>query len=125
MWLLLACGPGTVEDTVVGCPTASTGEGKDPLELEGDAACGEELYQSSSCVGCHGEEGAGAGEWPSLVEHVPCHTDEELIVVLTGGRPKMPDPGLGMQQLADMIAWLRVEFGPYKGADDPSCPEFN
>lgn len=73
---------------------------------------------------CHGPDGLGTDLGPSLLEHVHCHTDAELLMVLTGQRPKMPDPGLGPQQLADVLVWLRETYGDYTGPEDVTCPEF-
>jgi mono/diheme cytochrome c family protein len=106
-----------------GCPDATAGDGTPPQNLTGNAGCGGKAYQTGDCVTCHGPDGLGASAGPNLLEHVHCHTDDELYFVLDGGRPKMPDQNLGPQQSADMVAWLRLTFGAYTGPDDPNCPE--
>lgn len=85
----------------LGCVTA---------EPEGDPKLGAEVY-ARQCTGCHGESGEGASGGPSLVEHVPVHTDEEIYAVLGGARPDMPDQGLTDLEAAGVLAWLRDTFG--------------
>jgi mono/diheme cytochrome c family protein len=91
--------------------------------LSGDPAEGAAIYAEHGCVGCHGPEGSGASA-PSLIEHVPCHTDDELRMVLRGERPEMPDQNLDTQQTLDVLAWLRQQYGDFRGEEDPICAEF-
>jgi mono/diheme cytochrome c family protein len=85
-----------------------------PLDLEADADCGAEVW-ATHCAGCHGAEGMGGDDGPPLDEHVPAHTDEELAFVIIAGAGDMPALGLGNQEVADSLAWLRARFGDYDG----------
>lgn len=95
------CGPADVPDAT-------------PLDLAGDAACGDAIWQAR-CAGCHGGDGLGGDGGPTLDEHVPAHTDEELVFVIVAGTDEMPVLGLGNQEVAHSLAWLRDRFGDYDG----------
>jgi mono/diheme cytochrome c family protein len=105
LWILWACG--------------SPGQSA----LVGDPEAGAVIYAEHGCLSCHAPDGS-AGVAPSLIEHVPCHTDEELRMVLRGDRPEMPDQNLDEQQTLDILTWLRLEFGDFRGEEDPICAEF-
>lgn len=89
----------------------------------GDPLQGAAIFAEHGCVNCHGPEGVGGTAAP-LIDHVPCHTDEELRMVLRGERPEMPDQKLDSQQTLDVLAWLRQRFGEFRGEEDPTCAEF-
>ena len=96
-----ACGPPDLPD-------------RTPLDLDGDPACGEEIW-ATHCSSCHGVDGLGGDGGPPLDEHVPAHTDEELVFVIVAGTDDMPALGLGNQEVAHSLAWLRDRFGEYDG----------
>lgn len=105
LWLLGACSGG--EDSA----------------LSGDPLEGAAIFAEHGCVACHGPDGMGVSAEP-LIDHVPCHTDTELRMVLRGERPQMPDQNLDPQQTLDVLTWLRQRFGYFRGEEDPSCKEF-
>ena len=93
---------------LVGC--ADQARIDDVLALEGDEASGAELY-ASSCASCHGDDGSG-GVGPSLIANVPDQSDDELVDTLLNGPESMPSfADLEDQELADILAYLRGEFG--------------
>jgi mono/diheme cytochrome c family protein len=93
-----ACGGGT----------ADTGEGA--LALTGDVDRGRGLFETT-CAPCHGSDGSGGSQGVDLREHVPEHSDRELVRVMARGEDRMPDPGLASdQEIADVLAYLRATF---------------
>lgn len=90
-----------------------------PLDREGDAVCGGEVY-AGACASCHGATGGGTEESgalgvPPLAEHVRSHTDAEIVLLLVAGSGEMPPQDLHVQATADVLAWLRHHFGDYDG----------
>lgn len=86
-----------------------TGEGA--LSLTGDFAHGEQLF-ATTCAPCHGDDGSGGSQHVDLREHVPEHSDRQLVRVLARGSGEMPDPGLSTDQdIADVLSYLRATFG--------------
>ena len=55
------------------------------------------------------------GEAVQLLHQPPAHTDAELLLVMIAGQDDMPPQGLGPQENADVLAWMRVTFGDYDG----------
>lgn len=97
---------------MVGCDGGGTEPDRVPeiLALTGDAALGETVYQTN-CAVCHAEDGTG-GTGIDLTEHVPNHTDEELVQqALEGGEGMPPFDQLQNQALADLLAYLRETHG--------------
>lgn len=88
------------------------------LEITGVPACGERTF-GTYCAGCHGPDArgktSGTEVGPDLSEHVPAHTDGELLFVLLQGQGDMPASGLANDQHAHILAWLRDSFGEYDG----------
>lgn len=91
--LLVACGGG---DT-------------DTASLTGDATAGAEVY-ATSCAACHGASGEG-GTGPALTDEVPGKSNAEIEEVVLNGEGSMPAISLGDQDLADLLVYLRAEFG--------------
>lgn len=124
MFWLWACTAATPDPTHSDPPVDSelSCEVEDPeapaLEIEGIAACGQPTFVTY-CGGCHGDDGRGregqTESGPDLSEHVPAHTDAELLVTLIAGQGEMPASGLSNDKLAHVLAWLREEFGEYDG----------
>lgn len=85
----------------------------DSGQTEGDAAEGASVY-ATYCAACHGPTGHG-GSGPDLRREVPEQSDAELAEIITEGEDDMPGFALSAQQLADLIAWLRAQFGEEEG----------
>jgi mono/diheme cytochrome c family protein len=78
--------------------------------LTGDATAGESVF-ASNCAACHGTDASG-GSGPDLGAHVPGMSDSEIQSVIENGEGLMPAIStLSDQDIADVIAWLRGEFG--------------
>ena len=102
--LLMACGD-KGDDT-----GASTGGPYDGiLALTGDEANGETVYLST-CSGCHAADGTG-GTGPSLVEKASEHGDEGLLDIVFNGTGSMPGFSPADQDAADLLAYIRANFG--------------
>ena len=89
---------------------------------EGDPALGADVYDAS-CAGCHGAAGGGEAESgvvgaADLSEHVAETEDHHLEEVILDGVGEMPAIDLSEEELADVIAYLRQEFGAYTGDGD-------
>ncbi len=104
--LLSACS-GT-EDT--GMTTEMLDKVEDVMALDGDIAIGETIYLEN-CASCHLEDGSG-DQGPSLIFHIPKHSDEYFVQLIVDGRGGMPGfPDLVDQDIADLISYLRETFG--------------
>lgn len=82
------------------------------LALTGDAAAAQSNY-SSVCSACHGPDGAGVAPNPALTDRVPALTDEEIVLTILEGKGNMDayDTTFKNQQIADLLAYLRTNFG--------------
>ena len=76
--------------------------------LIGNPESGEVLYERN-CSECHGSDGMG-GIGPSIVEEVREEDDEEIWEVIFEGEDGMPPFTLMPQEVADIVAWLRIQF---------------
>lgn len=85
-----------------------TGAYSEILALTGDATSGETLF-ANNCAACHGADGS-SGTAADLAEHVPLHSDEELVTVMLEGFGSMPAVALEDQEAADILAWLKATF---------------
>ncbi|MFT5683080.1 MAG: mono/diheme cytochrome c family protein [Myxococcota bacterium] len=73
----------------------------------GNPASGERVYEQEGCASCHGAAGEG-GSGGSLGS-VHGMDDVEVWEFIYYGTDGMPDyPYLSEQEIADMIAWMRV-----------------
>lgn len=89
-----------------------------PLEdVRGHPACGARLFMAT-CTTCHAEDGTGTGLGPDLNNHVPNHSDVELLFVLRLGSGDMPPSELADPGNNHVLAWLRDEFGEQSGAHE-------
>jgi mono/diheme cytochrome c family protein len=90
---------------LVACGGSST----DTASVTGDTTAGADVY-ATSCAACHGASGEG-GTGPAMADEVPGKTDAELEDIVLNGEGSMPAVSLGDQDLADLLAYLRAEFG--------------
>ncbi len=93
------------------CEDRDEHDGEDPVDLVGDATCGVDTYDSH-CSSCHGDDGRGGDGYPDLSERVPALSDDELVGIIERGPANMPAFAGTPQMIADVVAWLRQQFGP-------------
>jgi mono/diheme cytochrome c family protein len=83
--------------------------------LEGDPVAGEKVFQSTCAQSnCHGPDGTGSdpsSDAENLNEVVPGLSDAEIELRVTDGFGLMAPVGLTPQETADVIAYVRQEFG--------------
>jgi mono/diheme cytochrome c family protein len=84
-------------------------------DLVGNATDGAAVF-ASTCAqsNCHGPDGSGSdpsSDAADLAKEVPTLTDAELESIITEGYVLMAPVDLEPQELADVIAYLRQEFG--------------
>jgi len=82
------------------------------LELTGDASRGSQIF-ACTCAPCHGPEGRGTIDAPSLFERVPTLSDAQIARTLISGKNnRMPAWGSSFddQALADLVAHLKATF---------------
>lgn len=78
------------------------GEQKEEAQTNGPEA----LYQSLGCMGCHGTDYAGQGDFPSLLGVGDRLSHEEIVDIIVNGKGNMP-PGLATPEEAEELAnWL-------------------
>lgn len=78
--------------------------------VAGDAASGETLY-ASNCAGCHGADGTGVSG-PDLTSGlVSGMSDDAISDVIANGTGSMPAILSDDQDVADVVAYLRDEWG--------------
>jgi mono/diheme cytochrome c family protein len=118
-WLLLglwACGDdgGSDSSGPAGTDDSDSSPPKPPaLELDGDAAAGAEIFQKTcGTAQCHGPDGSGGStNAEDLSQVVPKRSDLYIVTVMTDGYLVMPPQRLADQQMADVLAYLRQEWG--------------
>jgi cytochrome c550 len=66
----------------------------------------EEIYQQSSCIGCHGADLAGAGAAPALVNVGDKLSQEEIKDVIINGQGTMPAGQATPQEAEKLAEWL-------------------
>lgn len=77
----------------------------------GDPVRGATLYDAK-CAVCHGDDGtAGIDGAASLPELIPSRTDEEILTLIREGTGEMPGQYPETEDAADVLAFLREEFG--------------
>lgn len=96
---------------VAGCAHDPEGDVSSILLLDGDAQNGATFYASTcSQSSCHGADGT-SGSAPSLADHVPGYSDEELAQIVRYGLGSMPaSTALDDQAVADVVAYLRQQY---------------
>lgn len=102
--LILACtdAPDTA-DSVAPDP-CEVEDNDNVLEIEGDADCGEAIYDTL-CDTCHDDNDVDMAMW------VPHHSDVELLLVIEAGTEGMPPQQLDNPSRAHVLAWLRDRYG--------------
>ncbi len=89
------------------CPFTGTND----TDVDTEPLAGEPNYLSY-CSPCHGVQGLGTGDGPALQGPVAALTDEQIATTIRDGRGRMPAfRSFGDQQVADLVAYLRVKFG--------------
>jgi mono/diheme cytochrome c family protein len=110
MILFPACsGTGeTSDDTAITPEMVETID--DVMALVGDTVSGETIY-FDNCARCHLDDGSG-DKGPSLIFHIPKHSDEYFVQLVINGRGNMPGfPDFVEQDISDLISYLRETFG--------------
>lgn len=80
------------------------------LALEHDADLGSKTF-ADNCTPCHGDDGMGTPQAPSLYDRVPGLTDLEIATTLITGKSPMPSwSHFSDQEIADVRAFLRLTF---------------
>ncbi len=74
-----------------------------------DAISGEALF-GSACAACHGADGRGTPQAPSVLARVASDNDASLIAFLRAGSPEkgMPPAAVPTEQLPALVAYLRT-----------------
>ena len=87
------------------------------LTSDASAERGEEVFRAATpertCTDCHGQNGEG-DIGPNFEQVFAQKTEWEALYTIINGRGAMPAWGevLDDQQLADVMAYLRTNFGP-------------
>jgi mono/diheme cytochrome c family protein len=80
------------------------------LGLTGDAGAGDAAF-TGKCLACHDKAGEADKVGPALGPLVPTLADDELVGVMVDGSGSMPPANVDDQDAADILAWLRQQFG--------------
>ncbi len=99
---------------------------KAPESPENFAQAGERLYKAN-CLGCHGTERKGSGNYPSLINVQNKYKDQQIADLLKSGRRMMPSfKQLSAQQSQAIIAFItnnkeaeKTAFKAEHRLDDP------
>lgn len=75
----------------------------EPVELPGRA-----LY-FAECLGCHGTQGAGSDQAPSLADAMSW-SDEALIDVMVDGQGDMEARDISREDGQHIVDWMRANF---------------
>lgn len=85
------------------------------LDLTGDTTAGEAVFADTcGTSSCHDADGSGGGSGIDLREHVPHHSDYELVSFVLYGVDAMPPLDVSDQEAADVLAYLRSTFGEHE-----------
>ncbi len=110
-----ACDDGGEEEDDGGMDHARTDT---VLGLTGDSAAGMTLFPAScGQAPCHGADGNTPGDPMMLAkpfsEEIPAKTDREIVNVVLNGYETMASQAAALddQQIADLLAFLRGEYG--------------
>lgn len=90
---------------------------------------GKRLY-TQNCLGCHGVDRQGAGNYPSLIQISKKYTDDDLLHLIHSGRRMMPSFGkLKDEEVKAIISYLTVNLDqgnkPFKKIDQKPDPYLN
>ena len=97
-------------DNESSCEIPSGSENSSPLELEGRVTCGEEVFLNR-CAGCHGSNGEGTAQGQVLNGFIDDQDNGTLLYSFQFGEGDMPPQNLQPQDAADVLAYIRTEFG--------------
>ena len=83
------------------------------LLLDGDPSAGSKIFQKTCGTAiCHGPDGSGGStNAEDLGVVVPKLTDAEIVDRMTNGYLVMPPQQLEDQQMADVLSYLRQQWG--------------
>ncbi|MEN9799981.1 MAG: Cytochrome oxidase, cbb3-type, subunit [Pseudomonadota bacterium] len=111
---LAGCGgtdtPGTDAGTDAGAQTRT----QQIAALTGSVTAGGNSFANRGCAACHGANGAGTGSGVALQAPLKDESKEEIIGVLlngVSGTSMSSYAGLEDQELADLYAYMKAEFG--------------
>jgi mono/diheme cytochrome c family protein len=117
-WLLVAAcsanGSDSSPSTGAGDDSDTDPQNKPPaLLLDGDPSAGSKLFQKTCGTAiCHGPDGSGGStDAEDLSVVVPKRSDLEIVNVMTKGYLVMPPQQLEDQQMADVLSYLRQQWG--------------
>jgi mono/diheme cytochrome c family protein len=118
-WLLVAAcssnGSDSSPSTGGGGDDSDTHPGDKPpaLLLDGDPTAGSKIFQETCGTAiCHGPDGSGGStNAKDLSKVVPKLTDLAIVTVMTKGYLVMPPQQLEDQQMADVLSYLRQQWG--------------
>lgn len=90
-------------------------------------ARGEQIF-SETCAYCHGQDGTGSPQAPSLYDRVPYFSDQQLVSIIQSGSGPMPAQEIySEEEVSALLGYLRYTFGnthaarPQTGEHDPRC----
>jgi mono/diheme cytochrome c family protein len=83
------------------------------LLLDGDPSAGSKIFQATCGTAiCHGPDGSGGSTGAKdLSVVVPKLSDRDIVTVMTNGFLVMPPQQLEDQQMADVLSYLRQQWG--------------
>ena len=117
-WLFVAActasGSDSNPSTGAGDDSDSHPQDKPPaLLLDGDPSAGSKIFQETCGTAiCHGPDGSGGStDAEDLSVVVPKLTDLEIVNRMTDGYLVMPPQQLEDQQMADVLSYLRQQWG--------------
>jgi len=118
IWLIVAAcsanGSDSSPATGGGDDSDSHPQNKPPaLLLDGDPSAGSKIFQETCGTAiCHGPDGSGGStNAEDLSVVVPKLTDAEIVDRMTNGYLVMPPQQLEDQQMADVLSYLRQQWG--------------
>ena len=118
IWLIVAAcsanGSDSSPATGGGDDSDSHPQNKPPaLLLDGDPSAGSKIFQKTCGTAiCHGPDGSGGStNAEDLSVVVPKLTDAQIVDRMTNGYLVMPPQQLEDQQMADVLSYLRQQWG--------------
>jgi mono/diheme cytochrome c family protein len=98
---------------LAGC--GDKGDDSSGADLVGDPDAGATVFANTCAdVDCHGPDGSGSGkksDAADLADEVPARSDAEIKAIIRNGQDLMAPLKLTNQEIADVISYLRQEFG--------------
>jgi mono/diheme cytochrome c family protein len=113
--LFSGCADSSTDSTGATTDDSGTNPNQTPpaLELDGDPKAGATIFEKTcGAATCHGPDGSGGTtNAKDLREVVPELSDRKIVKVMTAGYLVMPPQRLEDQEMADVLAYLREEWG--------------